>query len=116
MGGLRTWALAVLLPVPAAAEDPLRLIPDCAGRYSATVEHLWLVDGAAADRAALRRGQFLDLIAALPGDDRAALHRRVEAKAAQRALLDRGLFGPDPGATRRAMALLAVCDRLLASG
>lgn len=113
-------ALSVLPLMPAvparAADDPLRLLSDCAGRYSAMVEHLWLVDGRAADAAEGQRDQFLDMIAAFPAPlAAAALHRRVEIKAAQRALLDRGLFGADAVAMRKAAALLASCDRLLPS-
>lgn len=118
MGGLRTIALILSLlsgGQPArAADDPLRLLAGCAGRYSATVEHLWLVDGRAADAARVRRDVFVGMVAAFPAPQAAmALHWRVETKAAHRALLDRGLFGPDAGAARRAADWLAFCDSLL---
>ncbi|QYK40980.1 MAG: hypothetical protein KF887_16535 [Paracoccaceae bacterium] len=85
---------------------------DCAGRYSATVEHLWLFDGALSVEAERRRDAFADLVAAFP-DPAAALHRRVAAKAAQRALWDRASFAGDARAARLARNWLAACDSLL---
>lgn len=103
-----------LAPLPAAAgSDPVALFADCAGRYSATVEHLWVTDGAAADRAAVRRDAFADLVAAVDPGGPQALHWRIEAKAAQRALLDRALFGRDARAAQAARDWIALCDNLL---
>jgi hypothetical protein len=85
---------------------------DCTGRYSATVEHLWMFDGLAADRAALRRDAFADLLAALP-DDPGTMARRVAAKAAQRHLWDRAAFSGDLRAETLARDYLVACDSLL---
>lgn len=88
------------------------MFADCTGRYSATVEHLWMFDGAAADRAAVRRDAFADLLAALP-DPQDMKARRVAAKAAQRHLLDRAAFSGDLRAGRLARDYLGACDSLL---
>lgn len=106
-----TLALAPL--AASAGSDPVVLFADCAGRYSATVEHLWLTDGAAADRAAIRRDAFSDLMAATDPGGPWALHRRIEAKAAQRALWERATFARDPRAERAARDWIAACDSLL---
>ena len=134
MCGLRTLsrpALTALMvcitaaPTFAAPATPLELartFADCAGRYSAEAEHLWLTGSADPARTERRRNDFADLTEAiapdLPGDLAAEmLGMRVSAKAAQRQLLDAATFATRAGERQRAAALasgfIAACDRLL---
>ena len=117
MGSLRTLlvAIAAVLPASAASADGLgRDFATCAGRYSALTEHLWTLS-APADEAERRRDLFLERVdATAPADD--ALTWRVEAKAAQRGLLETARFAGGPRATRAqaaSAAALDLCDRLL---
>lgn len=105
-------ALSLTMGASGAGAQGLVDFADCAGRYSATVEHLWLFDGSAAEDAARRRDDFVDLVAALPGAE-AAMARRVAAKAAQRGLWDRARFSGDARAGRLARDYLVACDSLL---
>jgi hypothetical protein len=110
-----TACLSFLLIGGVAAADTLgRDFAHCAGRYSALTEHLWTVQAPAAE-AAHRRDLFLDLVeATAPADT--ALTWRVEAKAAQRALLETATFATGPRAIRAhrdAFGALDLCDRLL---
>ncbi|MFT7058805.1 MAG: hypothetical protein ACJASV_001308 [Pseudorhodobacter sp.] len=128
MGSLKTYLAACLLGLLQApnahATDLVQLFADCAGRYSALTEHLWLWDGPASDPAALKRDQFAALLdAVLPAPNgieaRQALALRIEAKAAQRALLDRSAFrtaasGQDH-AIVQAQLHLTRCESLLLS-
>lgn len=97
---------------PAAADDLLRLFADCAGRYSAEIEHGWLVDPAQSVGLQHRRDQFADLAAAL-GNGTQAMGWRVAAKAAQRGLLMQATFAENEQAARAALAARTACDRLL---
>jgi hypothetical protein len=112
MGGLKTLTLMLALAPCAVRADGPEVFADCAGRYSATVEHLWMFDGQAADRAAVRRDAFADLLAALP-DSPDTMARRVAAKAAQRHLWDRAAFSGDLRAQTLARDYLVACDSLL---
>jgi hypothetical protein len=125
MGGLKTirvMAIALALPAafPACADETLltlRTFADCAGRYTAMTEHLWLFDGAASDSTAARRDAFADLVAVLLPDAGvpATLVRgwRVEARAAQGALLSAATFRRDARAGVVAQSWIIRCDRLL---
>ncbi|MBL4917272.1 hypothetical protein [Szabonella alba] len=100
---------------PIGADDPLVvLFATCAGRYSALMEFQWLTDGPASEETARRRAAMLDLAGAVTpaAASRRALHLRIEAKAAQSALLHAAHFRADPRATRRAETLLAGCRAL----
>lgn len=121
---LRTTLLGTALliqPAPSAAlsDDPVRLFATCAGRMSAVMEHQWLTDGPASELSrTLRDGHLALLEASMTADQAAkALNWRVEAKAAQAALLSLAAFGPDPTARQRAyaraQALVADCSALL---
>lgn len=130
MGSLKTFISALVagvslaLPAPAGQTSPeelVRVFADCAGRYSALTEHLWMWDGPGSEVAADRYNTFGALIDAampasgLPGPK--VLEWRIAAKVAQRQLLDRSAFAPDPGAKERAAGLadqaIGRCDRLL---
>ncbi|NJS37992.1 MAG: hypothetical protein HC783_02220 [Rhodobacteraceae bacterium] len=96
---------------PGAADPLLRDFSTCAGRLSALVEHQWLVDGPASDVSANRRDAMLELVAAVmpPEMARTAMGWRIEAKVAQRALLDRAYFAQDAAAEKRSAQLLQGC-------
>ncbi len=115
-------ALALTLPaaLPAFADDTLdtlRVFADCAGRYRAMTEHMWLVGDPGSGVSADRRDQFADLVAAVMPDAGAtpAIVRgwRIEAWAAQAALLQAATFRQDARAGAVARTLVARCDRLL---
>ena len=134
MCGLRTLArpalTAMMVAITAAPAFAAQLSPseqggvfaECAGRYSAETEHLWLMAPASSDPVARRRDDFADLVAAISPDlppDLAGhlIGLRVAAKAAQRQLLDRAAFATRTDERQRAAALasgfIAACDRLL---
>nr|MCU0903680.1 hypothetical protein [Tabrizicola sp.] len=87
----------------------------CTGRYSALVEHQWLVDGPASNATAGTRDSLWALVEAVagPSEARAALNWRIEAKVAQKALLDRAYFAQDRVAERRSAQLLQGCADLI---
>jgi hypothetical protein len=93
----------------------LREFAVCAGRFSALVEHQWLMDGPASDVSAGTRDSLLALVAAVeePGMGATVMGWRIEAKAAQKALLSRADFAKDAVAQRRADELLQACAALV---
>lgn len=132
MGVLKTLLCLGLLVASAAlparaqpeiASDRALLFAACAGRYSATMEHAWLMgqDGA---EARDRRAVFVDLLEALQPQavaqgltGPALLQARIAAKAAQARLLNLASFHTEPGQQRRAHAAarraMAPCAALL---
>ena len=101
MSGIKTVSMAAALiatalPAPAAPAE-MRLFATCAGRLSAQMEHQWLLADPAADRTERQRAAMISLLEAAmaPGEERSALALRIEAKAAQAALLTRASFGRD---------------------
>lgn len=121
---LRTTLLGTALltqPAPSLAltDDPAHLFATCTGRMSAVMEHQWLTDGPASEiTQALRDGHLALLEASLTADQAEdALNWRIEAKAAQAALLSLATFGPDPAtrlrASLRAEELVSACSALL---
>lgn len=113
--------LFFVLPTPGrAAEDPLvSSFAACAGRFSAELEHAWLMNDARTDEIAHRRTQFIDLLEATVPDDRRrhALHLRISAKVAHAQLLTAVSFSRDADrsqwAVRRARAEIDYCTRFL---
>ncbi len=107
---------------PAAAGDVFRGFASCAGRYSAEVEHAWLMQDPAAEQHEERRAAFLSMLEALDpvrtGPE--ALNHRVAAKAAHAGLLGQAAFAPDPVhrtvARRLAQSHQAACAGLLLGG
>jgi hypothetical protein len=87
----------------------------CAGRFSALMEHQWLVDGPASEQTALHRAAMLSLVEAVQGDGDAkqAMHWRITAKVAQAGLLSRAHFAQDAVAARQSDALLQGCRDLI---
>jgi len=122
MSSLKTvLVLLLVLPMPCrATEDPLvSSFAVCAGRFSAELEHAWLVSDARADEIAHRRAQFIDLLIATVPDDqrRHALHLRIDAKVAHAQLLTVARFSRDADrsqwAVRRAESEIEYCTGLL---
>lgn len=112
---LTAMAVGFVAQGPATADSLLRDFSVCAGRYSALVEHQWLVDGPASEVSARQRDSLLALIEAVqgPGQHATALNWRISAKVAQAALLARAHFGRDAGASDRSAQLLQACATLI---
>lgn len=102
-----------------AHDTPVDAFADCAGRYSAEMEHAWLMGTDGADVMQERRASFVALLdASMPAQaGRIILNRRIEAKFAHAALLQLADLGPDPQRARHArMAAnmhLTTCSRML---
>ncbi len=122
MSGLKNLLLVFLiLPMSGrAAEDPLvSAFATCAGRFSAELEHAWLVHDARSDEIEHRRTQFVELLDAMVPRDmrRRALHLRIDAKVAHAGLLTQATFSDDADqsrwAMRRAQAEIEYCTGFL---
>jgi hypothetical protein len=117
--GLESLLTAMLLGFggcgPALADPLLREFAVCAGRYSALVEHQWLVDGPASEASAGTRDSLLALVEAVerPGMAATVMGWRIEAKVAQKALLTQAQFMQDAGAAARSAELLQSCADLI---
>jgi hypothetical protein len=100
---------------PANADPLLKDFAICAGRFSALVEHHWMVDGPASDASAGTRDSLLALVEAVQdrGSEATVMGWRIEAKAAQKALLTRAHFAKDGVAKKRASELLQACAALV---
>lgn len=128
MGNVRT-SLALCLALPLLAgpvgaadrgDDPLlRLFATCTGRLSALREDQWHGAGALADQSAARMAMMAELTQAMTpaGAEAQVMGWRVEAKAAQAALLSTARFGQDRSTAERAAGMaehqIAPCRSLL---
>ncbi|WGW03290.1 hypothetical protein [Tropicibacter oceani] len=131
MGGLKTYVLGLIFwavagvgqAMPLEIGDQARSFAACLGRYSATMEHEWLMgrDGALAQD---RRRLFESLLDAVTHDARTAgltgahlLHIRIEAKFAQARLLQTASLGQDARRARyaqsRASQLIGTCQAMV---
>ena len=133
MGSLRTLLLAAAalaasdaMALPASPVERVRIFADCAGRLDALEHHQWMVAGPASEITRAERIAFSDILAALIPDARAvglprlsAVSWRIEARAAQRALLETAEFSNDPARAADAGAMaeqyLITCRQLLLS-
>lgn len=127
MSGMRTLlCLLLMLGQPSLAqasspEDQLRTFATCAGRLTAQLEHQWLMQTAGADALQRQRGQIVELLEAVMPRDRGrdVLNWRIEARAAQRALLQRATFGTQADdaawASQMAEQFMADCTVFLLS-
>lgn len=106
---LAAFAAGFMACSPATADPLLREFAVCAGRFSALVEHQWLVDGPTSDAAARTRDSLLALVEAVegPGMAATAMGWRIEAKVARKALLTQAHFARDAVAERRSREALA---------
>ncbi len=127
MGILKTLLVSAMLaawtagPAPANnLNDPLIVFAGCAGRFSAQMEHHWLM-GRDPSHVQQRRQDMIDLLEAIqpPGRGKEVLARRLEAKYAQAVLLQRAEFTADPveadHARNHAISAIATCSALLLS-
>jgi hypothetical protein len=123
---LRTLLLAFALCLPAMASglpvapaERAQAFAACAGIHAADATHAALSGGADADRAALRRVRFLELMDATlpPEGDARARAALVQARLAQRHLLETAAFSPSAQARRDAAEAAARrrarCDALM---
>ncbi|SIN86214.1 hypothetical protein SAMN05444002_1079 [Vannielia litorea] len=91
----------------------------CTGRFSALMEHQWLLPHPELDQTTRRRAAMIALLEAVvpEGRGREVLARRIEAKHAQAVLLARATFNDDPQdahwAATRAETEIANCAALL---
>lgn len=112
---LTAFAFGVTCTSPAMADPLLREFATCTGRFSALVEHQWLVDGPASEISARQRDHLWALVETVAGPQEAtlALHWRIEAKVAHKALLERAWFAADKVAENRSAQLLQGCAALI---
>lgn len=125
MGGLKTILVMLLVLPPSARAEVGSLVATfatCTGRFSAELEHAWLMQDARTDEIAHRRTQFIDLLdAAVPTEGRRhALHLRIDAKIAHAQLLTAAVFSRDPDrsewAAQRARSEIDYCTGFLLEG
>ncbi|WP_419409892.1 hypothetical protein [Primorskyibacter sp. 2E107] len=111
--------------MPNDVRDQAQRFASCLGRYSATMEHEWLLGRDGADALA-RRQMFEALLEAVAPDAKQAglssaqvLHIRIEAKFAQARLLSLASFATDRRQARHAQAsaqrLMTSCRMLVLS-
>ena len=105
--------------LPLTASERALAFAACAGRYSAEMEHDWLLHPTDSPVAEARRDAFLALLDAIAPDAVAdgvpphlLMATRIEEKAAQAALLQRAAFHMDPLA---AGAALTAAERRIAA-
>lgn len=102
-----------------AADEIAYSFAECAGRFSAEMEHAWLLNDPAASAIERDRSTFVSLTRAThaPGAGRAILSHRIEVKLAHAALLQRASFATHQdiaqSARRTANQHLAACRALL---
>ena len=75
--------------MPAQAEPLAYIFATCTGRFSAELEHAWLMGNPETESIAHRRAQFEDLLYAVAtdGEHRNLLNRRINAKQAHAQIL-----------------------------
>lgn len=105
---------------PAFAHDGVAYtFAECAGRFSAEMEHAWLMNDPQADAYQEDRASFVVLTtASMPPDQgRSVLGHRIEVKLAHAALLQQATFATSPARARAAQSTaqrhLAACRALL---
>lgn len=122
MSSLKTLiVLLVLSPMQSQATEGsvASVFAVCAGRFSAELEHAWLMRSEQASEIEHRRRQFVDLLDASvpPERQRSVLHQRIDAKVAHARLLSQAAFSDDPDrsewAVRRARSEIAYCAGFL---
>lgn len=122
--GLETFLAVFMLgaATAAGAADPLlRQFAVCAGRLSAVMEDQWMYDGPASERTAEELDAVVSLIDASmpPGGGRQVVAWRIDAKVAQKGLLQQARFARDvrlaETAAARAEALAAECRAMVLS-
>lgn len=108
MSGLKTFVSAVFFASvlgPDAQADMADLattMAGCAGRFSAELEHAWLMQDDRSEALEAQRESFVTILEAIMpvGSGREILAHRIDAKLAQARLLTIADFGADPTRTR----------------
>ena len=96
-----------------------RVFAGCAGRFSAEMEHAWLMGDSESDALQAQRSAFVSLLeAATPeGQERSILSYRIDTKLAHASLLTLATFTDDEQQAQTARSLaqqhLAQCRTLL---
>ena len=97
--------IAMAAPVFAAEpSDPYLRFATCAGRYSALMEHHWLMGAPEADQTRANRQGIIDLLDTSPAVGPGLLARRIEAKHLLARTLQRAEFATSPQDRRIARA------------
>lgn len=116
-------ALTILGLMPVSSRDvDFQTFAGCAARYSAEMEHAWLMSDPIADELQDRRSQFLALLeATIPADrGRDVLSYRIETKLAHASLLTLATFNSDARRAHSARIVaehhLSTCSALLLGG
>lgn len=105
-----------------AESDMVKSFASCAGRFSAEMEHAWLMNDAKAQDYEQRRGGFVSLLEATATVDNAelVLSHRINSKHAHARLLQTATFGSDvakaSAARRTAKQYLDQCNLLILGG
>ena len=99
-----TVALFANLSPAFAQGDLAYTFAECAGRFSAEMEHAWLMNDPDADTFERDRASFVVLTTAsmAPDQGRDVLGHRIEVKLAHAALLQQATFSPVPVRARAA--------------
>ena len=106
MGVLKTLCLGFSMTTLASiaeAENPLlRHVSECVGRFSAQMEHHWLVQDKSSDQIERQRAHLVDILETLTTSENATavLSGRIDAKLAHASLLTRATFSDDPRTAR----------------
>ena len=127
MSTLRTFLLSNLCILASsgllyAESGIVKSFAGCAGRFSAEMEHAWLLNDAKAQDYELRRGGFVSLLEATTTAENAefVLSHRVNSKHAHARLLQTATFGSDEtkasAARRTAKQYLDQCNLLILGG
>ena len=105
--------------MPAQAEPLAYIFATCTGRFSAELEHAWLMGNPETESIAHRRAQFEDLLYAVAtdGEHRNLLNRRINAKQAHAQILQQAIFSADSAqaewARRRVNMEIGYCASFL---
>lgn len=124
MGVLRTLvvtALATWIAAPEARADTdlTGVMAGCVGRYSAELEHAWLMKDPRSVTLERQRAGFLSILDAImpAGAGQHIMHQRIEAKHAQARLLTAAEFSTRPAkaawARRQARLYAEICAEML---
>ncbi len=107
MGDLKTLLSSCLLILLATSQgrsetDLVSAMASCAGRYSAELEHAWLMDDPRSEILSRQRENTLSILEAITTADAARdiLNLRIDAKHAHARLLTMASFGTAPSETK----------------
>lgn len=111
--------LCIVFGGPATATALPKVFAACTGRFSAELEHAWLMQTGDAEALEMRRARFEDLLEAVAsiGMRSALLDQRIKAKSAHAHILNLAQFARDPDtarwAKRRAEVEIGYCESFL---